>query len=112
MSVPDSVYELVEKFDSGKARFKNPQYNETALRVEFINPLFEALGWNVRDSAQVSHEDRVMIEGKPKRPRLRLSYRWRDPLLPRNQEAVPQLEERSKSGISITPLWLVRQFAR
>ena len=68
MSVPDSVYALVEKFESGKARFKNPQYNETALRVEFINPFFEALGWNVRDSAQVSHEDRVMIEGKPKRP--------------------------------------------
>ena len=68
MSAPDSVYKLVEKFERDKARFTNPQYNETQLRVEFINPLFEALGWNVRDSAHVSHEDRVIIEGKPKRP--------------------------------------------
>ena len=68
MSAPKSVHRLVEKFHRDIARFKHRDYNETQLRVEFINPLFEALGWSVRDSAHVSHEDRVMIEGKPKRP--------------------------------------------
>ena len=68
MTVPDSVYQLVEKFTSGERTYKRADYNETQLRVEFVNPLFEALGWDVRDNTQVSHEIRVLIEGKPKRP--------------------------------------------
>ena len=65
---PDSVARLVDEFAGGRERYTHPDYNETQLRVEFINPLFEALGWDPRDSAQVSHEDRVMVDGKPKRP--------------------------------------------
>ena len=68
LTVPDSVYQLVEKFTSGERTYKRADYNETQLRVEFVNPLFEALGWDVRDNTQVSHEIRVLIEGKPKRP--------------------------------------------
>ena len=68
MSAPDTVYQLVEKFDKGSAAYKRRDYNETQLRVEFVNPLFEALGWDVRDSSQVSHETRVLVEGKPKHP--------------------------------------------
>ena len=68
MTAPEAVHQLVEKFDSGSAAYKRRDYNETQLRVEFVNPLFEALGWNVRDSSQVSHEARVLVEGKPKHP--------------------------------------------
>lgn len=68
MTAPDAVHQLVEKFDQGSAAYKRRDYNETQLRVEFVNPLFEALGWNVRDSSQVSHETRVLVEGKPKHP--------------------------------------------
>ncbi|MCB9451261.1 MAG: N-6 DNA methylase [Anaerolineaceae bacterium] len=66
------VAQLVEKFESRKTFFRSPQYNETQVRVEFVNPLFEALGWNVADSLQVTHEAYVQVdeEGmkKPKRP--------------------------------------------
>ncbi|HZT35666.1 MAG TPA: hypothetical protein VFA15_07085, partial [Nitrososphaera sp.] len=34
-------------------------YNEAATRQEFILPLFEALGWNIRDSREVSPEEQV-----------------------------------------------------
>ena len=68
MNAPDSVYKLVENFQRDEKRFKHPEYNETQLRVAFINPLFVALGWNIGDLAQVSHEDRVLVDGKPKRP--------------------------------------------
>jgi len=68
MTAPKAVHQLVEKFDSGSAAYKRRDYNETQLRVEFVNPLFEALGWNVRDRSQVSHEARVLVEGKPKHP--------------------------------------------
>ncbi|MBZ0305924.1 MAG: N-6 DNA methylase [Anaerolineae bacterium] len=66
------VAELVEKFESRKSYFRSQQYNETQVRVEFVNPLFEALGWDVKDSFQVTHEAYVQVEEegrkKPKRP--------------------------------------------
>ena len=68
MTAPEAVHQLVERFDKGSAAYKHRDYNETQLRVEFVNPLFEALGWDVRDSSQVSHETRVLVEGKPKHP--------------------------------------------
>lgn len=68
MTAPKAVHQLVERFDKGSAAYKHRDYNETQLRVEFVNPLFEALGWDVRDSSQVSHETRVLVEGKPKHP--------------------------------------------
>ena len=68
MTAPDSVVQLVEKFDRDSDTYKRRDYNETQLRVEFVNPFFEALGWDVRDRNQVSHETRVLVEGKPKHP--------------------------------------------
>ena len=55
MGAPDSVYELVEKFDRHKPN------SETALRVSFVDPLFEALGWDRMDPRQVRHEPRVPV---------------------------------------------------
>ena len=34
-------------------------YNETPIRNDFIDPLFEALGWNIHDNAEVAREDPV-----------------------------------------------------
>ncbi|MEQ8674175.1 MAG: N-6 DNA methylase [Aggregatilineales bacterium] len=72
MPAPDSIRELVEKFENEKQRFTASNYNETQVRVEFINPFFAALGWDVTDSRHVTHEDRVDVEEdgktKPKHP--------------------------------------------
>ena len=68
MSVPDSVYELVEKFDSDKDRFINPHYNEAQLRQEFVNPFFAALGWEIGNSRQVLHEAGIRSGGTTKHP--------------------------------------------
>lgn len=68
MAAPQSIVELVEKFRAGADRYRKADYNETQVRVEFVNPLFEALGWDVRNSEQVTHEDRVLIEGQVKHP--------------------------------------------
>jgi hypothetical protein len=38
---------LVETFEKGFAEYQRPDYDETSLRNEFLNPLFEALGWAV-----------------------------------------------------------------
>lgn len=72
-----TIEELVAKFDRSVDRYKDQSssFNETQLRIEFIDPMFEALGWDMNNKAgaaeqykEVIHEDKVYIEGKPKAP--------------------------------------------
>jgi len=71
----DKIAELVEQFASQIEVFKKTQ-NETETRNQFINPFFDALGWDTNNTKRraidsdrdVVHEDRVTIEGKSKAP--------------------------------------------
>lgn len=71
----DKIESLVEHFHNQIDRFKKFQ-NETETRVQFINPLFAALGWDVDNTIRkaidadrdVVHEDRLTIKGKSKAP--------------------------------------------
>ncbi|MCY4465350.1 MAG: N-6 DNA methylase [Chloroflexi bacterium] len=65
---PDSLYQLVDKFERGRAQFTQPDYNEAQLRQEFVNPFFRALGWDVGDSHQVLHEAGLKSGGSTKHP--------------------------------------------
>jgi hypothetical protein len=38
---------LVERFSEQLTSYKKSDYNETQTRLEFINPFFKALGWDV-----------------------------------------------------------------
>ena len=40
---------LVERFARNLDVYTRPDYKETQVRVEFIDPFFEALGWDVRN---------------------------------------------------------------
>ncbi|MBC8402237.1 MAG: N-6 DNA methylase [Candidatus Marinimicrobia bacterium] len=71
---PTQLQELIEKFTRNIAVYKR-SYNETMLRREFIDPFFEALGWDVTNKAgyaeaykDVIHEDSVKIGGSTKAP--------------------------------------------
>ena len=44
MAAPQTVLELIERFDRNRVAYRSEQYNEARLRIEFLNPLFEALG--------------------------------------------------------------------
>lgn len=75
--VPEVIQQLVKKFRDGYDGYvsKSSNYNETQARVQFINPFFEALGWDVTNSKgalpgfqEVWHEDAIQIEGKHKAP--------------------------------------------
>ncbi len=77
MTTPQVVLDLVQKFNAGYDGYvsKASRYNETEARVQFINPLFEALGWDVANAKgalpgfqEVWHEDAIQIEGKHKAP--------------------------------------------
>jgi hypothetical protein len=75
MPAPDEIKQLVERFDRNRDAYRSGKYNETQLRNEFLNPFFEALGWDVlnklgysEENKHVIHEDSLEIEGVKKMP--------------------------------------------
>ena len=75
MSVPSEVYGLVERFDSNREEYRSGRFNETQVRVDFIDPLMGLLGWDVHNRQgrpeayrDVIHEDRVKVGGCTKAP--------------------------------------------
>jgi len=75
MEAPKKIHELVARFKENYDHYIRPDYKETRLRVEFIDPFFEALGWDVRNAGgtteltkDVVHEDAIRISGKTRAP--------------------------------------------
>jgi type I restriction-modification system DNA methylase subunit len=69
------VSSLVERFERNIEAYRSPAYNETQLRREFVDPFFEALGWDVTNKAgyaeqykDVIHEDSIKVAGATKAP--------------------------------------------
>ena len=44
---PNIITDLIKKFERNIHEYRNPKYNETLIRVEFVNPFWKALGWDV-----------------------------------------------------------------
>jgi hypothetical protein len=72
---PDAIKRLIERFDQQSDQVRSPDYNETQLRIDFVNPLFAALGWDIDNQQgfaeqyrEVVHEDRVKVAGQTKAP--------------------------------------------
>ena len=76
MSAPSKVLELIEHFERNADVFHSPGlYNETQVRREFIDPLFECLGWDIANRQgiaeaykEVIHEDAIKIGAFTKAP--------------------------------------------
>jgi len=71
----DLVADLVKRFSRNAAAYRGPAYNEAQARIEFINPFFEALGWDVQNRSgkapqyrAVVYEFSVEVEGVRKAP--------------------------------------------
>ena len=75
MSVPQTIRELVERFERHLDAYRAPHYNETQLRREFLDPFFKSLGWDI-DNEQgyaeaykdVIHEDAIKVGEATKAP--------------------------------------------
>ncbi|MBT9392345.1 N-6 DNA methylase [Hymenobacter sp. NST-14] len=66
---------LVENFRHQLPDYKRGKYNETEVRVQYINPFFKALGWDVNNDngassayCEVVHEARVRVGKATKAP--------------------------------------------
>ena len=72
MTAPDAIHELTAKFEQHRKEYQSHK-NETELRREFLDPFFEALGWDVFNKKsfserfkEVAHEISVEVEGQAK----------------------------------------------
>lgn len=63
------VEALVDKYKDNISSYEQSTYNETELRIEFLNPLFELFGWDINNSKghpsfsrEVRHEANVFVD--------------------------------------------------
>lgn len=75
MSAPVIIHHLVKRFTENRDAYRSGKYNEAQLRQEFLNPFFEALGWDIYNKNDYSPEyrdvvveDSLEIEGAAKAP--------------------------------------------
>jgi len=75
VTAPESILALVERFSAHREAYLAGEYNETQLRREFLDPFFEALGWDVGNKQgnaeaykDVVHEDAIKVGGFTKAP--------------------------------------------
>lgn len=75
MTFPQTIAELVDRYREHKVGYRSIGYKEFRLRREFIDPFFQALGWdmsNVGGYAEVYkdvvHEDTIRIDDTNKAP--------------------------------------------
>ncbi len=58
-----SIKALVQKYHSNRETYLNAAYNETQLRVDFLDPLFELLGWDIKNlQGKPTNEREVLLE--------------------------------------------------
>ncbi len=75
MPAPDAIRRLVENFDRNRDTYMSGSYNETQVRVDFIDPMFAALGWDVHNKSghaeayrDVIHEFSIKMGATTKAP--------------------------------------------
>ncbi len=75
MPAPDELLELVQQFRENRDTYLSDAFSETSLRRQFIDPMFELLGWDVLNRQghaeaykEVVHEDSLKIGGSTKSP--------------------------------------------
>jgi len=74
-TAPPEVLALVERFRENLDSYRDSAYKEARVRREFIDPFFEALGWDVQNKQgyaeaykDVVHEDVVKVGGTTEAP--------------------------------------------
>ncbi len=66
MPAPDSVKKLLEEFERLKGGPPLDSFDEAQLCTSYVEPFWEALGWNVRDPREVVKEKRVHLRASTK----------------------------------------------
>ncbi len=60
-NVPARIVELVETFHNNRNQYRKAGYTETETRVEFINPFFKELGWDVTNESGYAEDYKDVV---------------------------------------------------
>jgi len=62
----ETLQTLISKFEKDRTHYLSRGYLEAQVRIDFINPFFNALGWDIENRAQKPpHERDVIVELSP-----------------------------------------------
>lgn len=59
------IEQLISKYEADKFYYHSERYNETLLRSDFLDPLFEVLGWDIKNNAGLSISEREVLLEEP-----------------------------------------------
>lgn len=60
-----NIQTLIQKYESDRDFYLTDRYNETLLRSDFLDPLFELLGWDIKNKAGRPTNEREVILEEP-----------------------------------------------
>ncbi len=60
-----NIHQLVEKYEADRNIYLTDRYNETQVRSDFLDPLFELLGWDIKNRAGKPTNEREVILEEP-----------------------------------------------
>ena len=63
--IKNKIHALVQKYEQGKEVYRTSRFNETQVRNEFLDPLFEILGWDIRNTAGKNTNEREVLLEEP-----------------------------------------------
>jgi hypothetical protein len=58
---PQTIIDLVDAFDRNLEAYRSPQYKEAEVRCEFIDPFFDALGWDVQNKRKYAENYKDVV---------------------------------------------------
>ena len=56
-----TIKQLIDKYQADRAYYLSGGYNETLLRSDFLDPFFELLGWDIKNNAGKSTNEREVL---------------------------------------------------
>ncbi len=125
MPLPKEISDLIERFVRNRDAYLSGDYNETQLRLEFLNPFFAALGWDVENKQgyaeaykDVIHEDAIKIGGATKAPDYcfriggvrKFFVEAKKPAVHLNEDAAPAFQLRRYAWSAKLPLSILTNF--
>ena len=63
--IKNKIHTLVQKYEQGKEIYRTSRFNETQVRNEFLDPLFEIFGWDIRNIAGKNTNEREVLLEEP-----------------------------------------------
>lgn len=63
--IKDKISFLIQKYERERDYYRSTRYNETLLRNDFLDPLFEILGWDIKNKLGKNTNEREVLLEEP-----------------------------------------------